>query len=572
MLRDRLQLQNSADGLLKADSRPRAAGMLRGRIHAVVLIALLLGYLAISLHNLAIVPRVYEDEPWQASTGWKLARQGVFGSDMMAGFHDMERRYYGFMPLHPLLLAAVFRVAGVGLFQARLETVLLGLLTLALTYALARRLFQNPRISLLAIMLLVAVRLTDLGPNNVSGIFFLDMSRISRYDIVVPVFGLAALHVYLTARERSRASWYIGAGALAGLAGLGHVYGVFWLPILMLLAFWDARDRARRAPAAGRLSAVVPGLQEIVYLCAGFVLPWLPYLAYVYGDLADWRAQTQIYVGEQRFGLLDPRWYLDNLLREYLRYNPGFRTRSIPALVLRVGLWSTALGLPLALGALAWRALRRHDRAARVVAVPAIVFPVLFALLLHVKMTNYLLAFVPLWAIALAWSAVALWAWLGRTHWSSWARPALALLLLAVLVEGASGMVALETAGRTTTPYDSYIQQVRRYIPPGARVVGLHNYWFGLEDFDYRSFAVPVYWTNQNNPPAPIPFDAGMDMLQPDIVLLDARIRGYLNAPAQPGDEIPPQFERWLGRHDLQLLGQVDDATYGLMEIYRVRR
>src|SRR5207249_1052856 len=123
----------------------------------------LLVYLAISLHNLAIVPQVYEDEPWQASTGWKLASQGVFGSDMLAGFYGMERRYYGFLPLHPLLLAAVFKIAGVGLFQARLETVILGLLTLALTYALARRLFQDTRIGLLAILFLISVRLTGLG-------------------------------------------------------------------------------------------------------------------------------------------------------------------------------------------------------------------------------------------------------------------------------------------------------------------------------------------------------------------------------------------------------------------------
>src|SRR5262245_54381740 len=92
------------------------------------LVALLLLYLTISLRHLAIVPRVYEDEPWQASTGWKLATQGVFGSDMFAGFYKMDQRYYGYMPIHPLLLAVIFRVAGVGLFQARVEPVLLGLL------------------------------------------------------------------------------------------------------------------------------------------------------------------------------------------------------------------------------------------------------------------------------------------------------------------------------------------------------------------------------------------------------------------------------------------------------------
>src|SRR6476620_3699366 len=117
--------------------------MLRNRLHLVALVGLLLIYLAISLHHLDVVPQVDEDEPWQASTGWKLATEGVFGSDMFAGFYGMERRYYGFMPLHQLLLAGIFRIAVVGVFQARFETVILGLLTLALTYTLAQRLFQD---------------------------------------------------------------------------------------------------------------------------------------------------------------------------------------------------------------------------------------------------------------------------------------------------------------------------------------------------------------------------------------------------------------------------------------------
>src|SRR5438105_9035689 len=93
-------------------------------------------FLFSSLRHLDAVPQVYEDEPWQASTAYKLLTSGVFGSDLFAGFHNMDQRYYGFMPLHPLLMAATFEVLGVGLGQARTETVLLSALTLVLTFAL----------------------------------------------------------------------------------------------------------------------------------------------------------------------------------------------------------------------------------------------------------------------------------------------------------------------------------------------------------------------------------------------------------------------------------------------------
>src|SRR5205085_11040883 len=82
-------------------------------------------FLATGLRHLDAVPQVYEDEPWQASTAYKLLTSGTFGSDLFAGFYHMDQRYYGFMPLHPLLLAGTFKVLGVGLAQARTETVIL---------------------------------------------------------------------------------------------------------------------------------------------------------------------------------------------------------------------------------------------------------------------------------------------------------------------------------------------------------------------------------------------------------------------------------------------------------------
>jgi 4-amino-4-deoxy-L-arabinose transferase-like glycosyltransferase len=361
------------------------------------LAALLLLYLTISLRHLAIVPRVYEDEPWQASTGWKLATQGVFGSNMFAGFYGMDQRYYGYMPIHPLLLAVIFRVAGVGLLQARVEPVLLGLLVLVLTYALARRLFDE-RVGLLAVLLLLGVRLTTLTPSQLSGILFLDIARIARYDMAVPVFGLAALHTYLSARARGGRLRYVVAGGLVGLSGLAHLYGLFWLPALTLIALWDGRGQPFRNTLA-----------RAGWLALGCALPWLPYAAYVLGDLESWRGQTRAYA--DRFDLLNARWYLENVQREPLRYAPGLP----PGLerLLRVGFWGALVALPLALGALIYRGLR-GDESARTLAVPALLFPLLFALLIRLKLMNYLVAFLPLWSLAVAWGGVALWDWLGR--------------------------------------------------------------------------------------------------------------------------------------------------------------
>src|SRR6266568_2563003 len=125
-----------------------------GRRPRLVALAAGLVFLVVSVRHLETVPQVYEDEPWQASTAFKLATQGQFGSDLFAGFYNMDQRYYGFMPLHPLLLAGIFKAVGPGLVQARAETVTLSLLTLCLTYLLGARLF-GAWVGAVAVVLLV---------------------------------------------------------------------------------------------------------------------------------------------------------------------------------------------------------------------------------------------------------------------------------------------------------------------------------------------------------------------------------------------------------------------------------
>jgi len=512
-------------------------------VDRVLLLGLVAIYLAISLHGLAVVPPVYADEPWQASTGWKLAREGVFGSDMFAGLHGMEQRYYGYMPVHPLLLAITFKLAGLGLFQARLETVTMGLLTLLLTWLLGRRLFDE-RVATMAVAILLFVRLTFLTRYQLSGILLLDMARIARYDMVVPVFGLASLYVYLTAARKQHPALYALAGALAALAGLSHLYGVFWIIVLAILAVWDG--------AAWR---------SVAMLGIGFALPWVPYGAYVLGDPQAWAAQTRGYA--PRFDLLNPAWYWSNLLNERFRYAPGLGPPG-PRYLLRPGLWATVVGLPTALFFLTRRAIRRGDQAARAVVVPLFVFPPLFAVLIWLKLVNYLVTVVPLAALLMAWGAMTLWRWSGEEISRRWVRVACTVLAIAVVAEGAGRIAALEAAGARATPYADFITAVRAHIPPQSRVLGLQDYWFGLDDLDYRSWAVPLIRASENEP-SPIPDDIALAEIAPSVILIDWHMREFFaGAPARERT-----IREWMTRSGFELTATVEDPTYRRMEIYR---
>ena len=509
--------------------------------HRVTLAALMALYLAVSLNHLAVVPPIHEDEAWQASVGWKLATEGVFGSDMFAGLGHADERYYGFLPVHPLLLAATFRLAGLGLLQARLETVLLGAAVLLLTYALGKRLW-GPPVGLLAVAFLLLVRMDATTPMTPTGILFLDGPRISRYDVAVPVFELAALLLFLIARERRSSSSavfiYGGAGLLAAGAALSHVYGAFWIAVLLVLALWD------RA-----------GVRNIAALVVGFLLPCLGYVAYVLQDVAGWTAQTRAY--SRRFDLLTPGWYVQNLGHERSRYNPG--RGDAMTWILRPGLWLGFGAVAAGLLMLARRA--RSDFSARVVTLGGILLPILFAALITMKTRNYKMAFLPMWALAAAWLAHEIWS---RVHMRRFTRAVLLLLAAAVVIEALGHTTAIAKAAATTTPYARFIQRVHAHVRPGERVLGLHAYWIGLEDTDYHSWYVPT--AHIETPPR-----KGAQLVigtDPEVVLVDARMRSFLNQSAS-GDLRAQTVLEWL--RPWSLVAVVDDSTYGRMEIYRKR-
>ncbi|HZQ08164.1 MAG TPA: glycosyltransferase family 39 protein, partial [Anaerolineae bacterium] len=304
---------------------------------AMLLIAV---YWASALTYLDRAPTVHEDEPWIASTSWALATRGIFGSTLFAGMDGMETHYYEFMPLYPLTQAVLFRFAGIGLFQARFVSVAAGALTLSLTYALGRRLFGGT-VGVVALSLLVFTRSLASIPALPTGILFFDVNRLARYDAFVPVFGLAALNLFLTARARESVVLFGAAGFVSGMAGLAHLYGAFWGIALGALALWErVHPRARLA------------------LTIGFLAPWLVYGLYVWSDLEAWRAQ--LHWSHGRFELLNPSWYLNNVSSEGLRYD--FIGMRLPT---RVGAWFSALGMVSVGLILTWRAWFQRDSKAR---------------------------------------------------------------------------------------------------------------------------------------------------------------------------------------------------------------
>lgn len=497
-----------------------------------VAVLLLLLFAGLSLVFLDRFPHPHEDEAWIAAPGYGLFTTGRFATPLFAGLFGSELRFYGFMPLVSILTGGAAALLGRDLFSIRLVSVALATVTLGLTYLAGRR-FLGPRRALLAIGLLLSWPLLAPAPFLATGIPLVDLARIARYDIGVPVFGLAAL---LAAAGGGAGA----AGLLAGLATLCHAYGAVWLLVAVALALTAGPRRGR--PAAACLGS--------------FGVALVPWLLFVARDPAAFVAQNRW--AADRVDLLSWRFYAASLLEEPRRWSllaANARSGS-PAPWLFAG--AVALGL----------VAHRRDARFRPVALALGLHLVLYALLLRPK---------PVWYLATVWPLLALTAAAGLAAvWRRGARAIRIALVSAFAVASIGGAVRIATLARDASRsprHRDLSDRVTALLPPGSRVLALPPWWLGLgAGAEVRSIAVPASLANPTFTRAPTTFESAAEAIPADVVLVDPPLRAALEVPAgQPYADLAREMSRYLtGR--FRLAATLDDPSYGRIEVWRRAR
>ena len=501
--------------------RPAAAGWERWATWAALLV-----FWGMALWNLDRYPPIHFDEATILEPGYTLFHQGVYGAPMYTGFYEQERLYLEVPPLMPVLQGASTWLLGVGVWQMRYLPVVCGLLTLALTAAVAHRI-AGPAVGAAAAWLLLLWQWTPSDLDFLgSGLPLLDVARIARYDILVPVLGLSAFLAWLRGQPGGRAWWLFTSGLLAGLAGLANVYGAFWIPALALLTLLGS--------GAGRL-------RRLMRLLAGAALPVLGWVGALAAHPADTRGQFIKHAG--RFDLLRPSFYLDNMLNEPHRYFFGVHD---PATFLRLGFWLAVLGLPASLLWLAWRWRRAADPRAAWLLAPALVLPGLLALLDAEKRFYYLIVVIPVFAVIVAWAATALFQAAGRRR-----RYLLAGAAALLAVQAGLGVASQQNLARQALAPGSVYAQLRALLPPGPGIIlGSPQLWLGLPSANFRSFVLPFLLSLPLNA-RPIPFETALDDIDPRIVLMDPELRHAVAAA------YGPPFWDFMTTHHARIIGEV---------------
>ena len=503
---------------------------------------------AISTWGLDRLPVIHNDETAIAAAGYQLFDQGQYGLDMYTGHEGRETIYLEVLPLMPWVQGASSWLIGAGVWQMRFGPVLCGVLTLALTYTLARQL-ANRQTALLALVLLLFWRWSPLAINefHLTGIPLVDAVRVARYDILIAPLSVAILWLWLRAQATGQQKRYLLAGIFVGLTGLTNLYGFFWLPAIVLLL--PINHFLQKQPASTLLKPAFA-------LFVGVGLAFLPWLLMVATHPTAFASQFSMH--GSRFNLLEAQFYLENIRLEGGRYLLGL-TR--PDMMTRLGFW-LVLALPVVLMGLGVAWARGRNAHSLTLFIPTTLFPILFALLIQKKVFGYLLMVMPLWIIALAWGATWLW---GRS--TSRGRVGLTLLTVWLVLEGSLALLYLPFQSARTPAATPFFAQLREVVPEQGVILGPQTYWPGLYDRDYRSMVLVFSFGIPHRSAL-----TAMTLIDPDVVIMNPTMVEWLashDRNASPPDDFMAEFGRYM--EGAELIGELQEPSGDPVWVYQLK-
>lgn len=196
--------------------------------------------LFLATYRLDRFPLPWFDEGWWLQIPRNLVEYGQYATYSVEGFRPFDT-VVSASPLFFLPVAAMFKVAGVGLFQARLVVVLHFVVAGAFLYLIGRRLFGRWP-ALLGLVLYILIR----GDGDGSSALYL--GRHVMGEIPGMAYFLAGGYAWLRYFDKRQARWLVISGLLLGI-GMGvKPQLIMATPAAMILAaaidiFWWRRRR-----------------------------------------------------------------------------------------------------------------------------------------------------------------------------------------------------------------------------------------------------------------------------------------------------------------------------------------
>jgi 4-amino-4-deoxy-L-arabinose transferase-like glycosyltransferase len=494
----------------------------------------LLLFAVLNLYLLDQQPTVNVDEPWYSDAVLSFARTGHFTPTMFRGMHyNLEGKYR--WSLRELLLAAVFKIFGFGVYQARFLPFLSGLIALSLIFLLGKQLY-NSQVGILAAILFAF-----------SPIY--EMARFARPDMMMTAFTLAALYLCCLGLQHDSPILYCSSGLISLLSADVHLNGVMVLATIGLLYLTRSKTSLMKSRAVGFyllgvmvgvvywLLAYGPMLKELNV--EGFVVPtnsWARTL---------WKLKTY---GD---------WF----------YGGSFQYVSFHSLLMLVSL--VRMGI-------------RRKAADKFLLTSIAAFVPFYLFVFWQPQGNYLVYLFPLLYLAVStfiydsiWSITRSTSTTTSLSKGGLVGVGMLIILLGFAMGKATAGIKEALRHRSAGGYYEYIEKLKVYIPANAVVMGQPTWFYGFYNQPYyadRYFA----WIARSR------YDqvrerlgrsfkeaiaqVGVEYLIIDSELYDLMVKRKNGLHILPGDEVIAFLQE-----KCVLAGEVEDEFYGFTRVYKVK-
>ena len=214
---------------------------------------------AFQLVTLTRYPVIHPDEPWFSNATWNWLTTGINFDTMHAGVLDqfgyewVRRSFLGELPW---LLS--FHAFGLGFFQARLVSWLLGAVVLTAVWRIGNSLYGRPTGALAAFLLCASPA-------------FVQASHETRQEILLVLVGLAVFALARRALDRDAAWLHLAVGVLAGTSTEIHQNGVLY--IIGLVALYGVHHGRALFAQRGTWLCAAGGVVGICVFVTIHVLP-----------------------------------------------------------------------------------------------------------------------------------------------------------------------------------------------------------------------------------------------------------------------------------------------------------
>ncbi|MCA1647675.1 MAG: hypothetical protein LC797_20170, partial [Chloroflexi bacterium] len=536
------------------------SGVKRYVAWAVWTLALTLVFGRIAAYNLGNYRPVSNDEGELMAVAYKLVNQGVLGSDLYAGFAGADQHFLITLPLQHVFEAISFRLFGPGVAQARWVSVVAGVTLVGVVSWLAYRWYGLAAAMICGVLLVAWPSNLTAAPN---GLPLLGVARAARYDVLAVAFAWLAIALLDVALRRPGRGIGFGLGVCCGLAALAQFIGAFVLPLVLVNWLW----------ARGRRGLVEPVL---AWFLAGTGLVWLPWLVIVARYHADMTAQLTVY--GSRWDVLNPRFYLLNILGEGSRYqgilrwagadsaDPSVSNSPGSQFLLVTAIWP-------ALTYVIWRTRQSHAVGDRLLWSSVVTFGGLLVLVDQTKTPLYAIILLPSICMALAVACTAVWRWTAgrrRVAWRSLGpRAGLVCLGIIVATDGGRAYQAYLDQSARVSHYLGVGLQLQDALSPGAPVLGPERWWWALHDYPYTSLrSIWFQWSAEASSGRRPQFSAWATSTQADALLVNDNVRADVR---DFPEALQQQFWAFVSTCTTSVL-DLTDAFYLRIEVDRITR